>query len=262
MCMLHRIMTTKPRIAILTFCVGADYKRAMEPGLASKRAYAAKHEYDLHIGGEDVWDRARPIPWSKFHFINKYLNDYDYLFWSDADAILLNHNITLESIVPLLPDGKDIVWTYDACNHYNNGHLLIRGRSAWVRDYFKRAYEQTGLIHHIWWDNAAMIALFETNTTDKAMIETCKEHWKFNAYVFGPNNSATDLSTRLYEPGDFLIHFAGVYEPLNIYRMMLYVQHQHSKGLPLDKVLLDTWRRNPPLTKQDAEKSLHAIYLS
>ena len=46
------------RIAILTFCVGADYKKAMEPGLASKRAYAKKHGYTFHEGGEEIWALA------------------------------------------------------------------------------------------------------------------------------------------------------------------------------------------------------------
>ena len=253
-------MSDKPKIALLTFCVGADYKRAMEPGLASKRAYAEKHGYDLHIGGEDVWDRSRPIPWSKFNFINKYLDQYDYLFWSDADAIILDQEQMLETqILPLLPPEKDILWTFDACHHYNNGHLLIRGRSEWVRDYFKRAYAQTHLIHHIWWDNAAMITLFENEAADKAKIETCREHWKFNAYVFGPNNSATDASVRLYEPGDFLIHFAGVYEPLNIYRMMRYVEQQAKRREPLDKVLLDTWRKTPPASRKAADESLAKV---
>jgi hypothetical protein len=63
------------QIAILTFCVGADYKKAMEPGLQSKREYAKRHGYAFHTDGEDVWDRDMPIPWSKFHFILKYFND-------------------------------------------------------------------------------------------------------------------------------------------------------------------------------------------
>jgi hypothetical protein len=244
-------------IAILTFCVGGDYKRSMEPGLASKRAYAAKHGYALHIGGEDVWDRSRPIPWSKFNFINKYLDDYDYLFWSDADAILLEHDVRLETLLlPLLPPHKDILWTLDACNHYNNGHLFIRGKSAWVKDYFKRCYAMTDLLHHIWWDNAAMIYQFENNPSDREKMETCKDHWKFNAYVFGPSGHATDTSTRLYIPGDFLIHFAGVYDSFNIHRMMIYVESQRKKNLPLDRELLDRWRRTPPLTLEDAKQSL------
>lgn len=251
------IKHTMTRIAILTMCIGADYIRAMEPGLASKRAYAEKHGYDLHIGGADVWDRSRPIQWSKFNYIRKYLDSYDYIFWSDADVIILDQDKSLETqVLPLLPADKDILWTYDACNHYNNGHLLIRGRSAWVRDYFNRCYEQTQFLHHIWWDNAAMIHLYESNAADKAKIETCREHWRFNSYVFGPNDSAMDPSARLYQPGDFLVHFAGVYEPLNIYRMMKYVAAQHARGAPVDPALLDNWRRNPPVNKSAADASL------
>jgi lipopolysaccharide biosynthesis glycosyltransferase len=251
---------SKPRIAILTFCVGADYKKAMEPGIASKRAYAAKHGYDFLCGGEDVWDRDRPIPWSKFNFIRKYLDEYDYLFWSDADVIILNQDLPLETqVLPLLPQGKDLLWTYDACAHYNNGHLLIRGRSAWARDYFNRCYEQTDVLFHIWWDNAAMIKLFETQVSDKNKMETCTSHWLFNSYVFGPKDSADDPSTRLYKRGDFLIHFAGVYDPWNIYRMMLYAQRCAEKRIDMDTCILDMWRKSPPANKAAADASLLAV---
>ena len=250
-------MSSSPKIAILTFCVGADYKKAMEPGLASKRAYATKHGYAFHTGGEDVWDHSRPIPWSKFNFILKYLDEYDYLFWSDADVIILNDEKTLEKeVLPLLPSNKDILWTYDACNHYNNGHLLIRGRSAWVRDYFNRCLMCKDLTYHIWWDNAAMIYLFESNASDRARIETTKEHWRFNAYIFGPKDTADDPSVRLYNNGDFLIHFAGVYDAWNIYRMMKYVERQKMRNESLDVKLLDTWRRCPPVSKTAADQSL------
>jgi len=232
------------RIAILTFCVGPDYKRAMKPGIQSKYEYAKKHGYDfLCEGCEEVWDKSKPIPWSKFNYILKYINDYDFLFWSDADVLITNDTVTLEDqVLPLLPVDKDILWTWDACRHYNNGHMLIRGRSTWAADYFRRASQQNDLLYHTWWDNAAMIRLFESNPADKAKIETCKEHWKFNSYIYGPDNTATDTSTRLYEHGDFLIHFAGVYDAANIHRLMLYVQEQLRKGQPLDKTLLNKWR--------------------
>jgi len=243
------------RIALLTFCVGPDYNKAMEPGLASKRAYAKKHDYDFFEHGEDVWDTSKPIPWSKFHFIRKYLNDYDFLVWSDADAIILNDTVKLESFISLLPEDKDIMWTKDACHHYNNGHMVIRGRSAWVADFCLRSLAQEDLTYHIWWDNAAMIRLHDTVPTDKCRIHICFEHWKFNAYVFGPNNSAKDTSVRLYQHGDFLIHFAGVYDPWNIYRMMLYAQHCKATNKPLDSVLLDAWRTSPPRNKAVAYES-------
>ena len=245
-----------PSIAIITLCVGPDYRRAMEPLLESKRVYAKKHGYDFFTGDKEVWDRYRPAPWSKFNMIQKYLNEYDFLFWSDADAILLNHDITLESIIALLPPNKDILWTIDACNNLNNGHMVIRGKSQWANDYFNRAYSQDDLINHIWWDNAAMIRLYQTNPEDNSKIETHTDHWVFNAYVFGPRETADDASVRLYKRGDFLVHFAGVYDPLNIYRMAKYLQLCADKQIDHDPKILNTWRMNPPYTKDNAEKSL------
>ena len=246
-----------PRIAIITMVIGADYEKSMEPGLKTKRDYAQKHGYDFHVGGKEVWDRTRPIPWSKFNFILKHLDNYDYLFWSDADVIFLRQDLSLEShILPLLPPNKDLLWSRDACNHTNNGHLLIRGRSQWVREFFKRAYDQTDLIHHIWWDNAAMDRLHQTVPTDMEKMETCNNHWLFNAFIYGPKNTADDTTTRLYKHGDFLVHFAGVYDLWNIYRLMKYVESQANKNLPLDTNLLNLWRSQSPLDKKDADKSL------
>ena len=231
------------KIAILTFCVGTDYKKAMEPGLQSKREYAKRHGYDFHTDGEDVWDRDMPIPWSKFNFILKYLDDYDYLFWSDADVILLNQELKLEDhVFPHLPANKDILWTFDACGHYNNGHLLIRGKSAWVRNYFQRCLQQKDLLYHIWWDNAAMIRLFETNPDDNAKIHTLKEHWIMNSYLYGPKDTANDTSTRLYKHGDFLVHFAGVYNHATIHHLMNYVLDNYRAKTALDLELLNKWR--------------------
>ena len=249
-----------PKIAILTFCVGPDYKRAVEPGLRSKRDYAKRHGYTFLEGGEEVWDRTRPIPWSKYSFFKKYLDDYDYLFCSDADVIIMNPALRLEDhVLPLLPADKDILWTDDACGHLNNGHLLVRGRSAWVRDFFTRCYAQTDLLYHPWWDNAAMIRLYETVPGDRAKIETCREHWTFNSYLFGPTNDSADPKTRLYKSGDFLIHLAGVYDPWNMYRFMIYVTHCQQYARPLDTVLLNRWRTEPMFVKEGADDRLRCI---
>ena len=245
----------QPRIAILTFVVGADYKRAMEPGLASKRAYAAKHGYDFHEGGEDVWDRRRPIPWSKIRFILKHLDDYDFLFWSDADVIITNPDIRLLEDVfeGTLPTGKDMAWCRDACGNLNNGNVFFRGRSAWARDFLQRAYAQVDLLHHIWWDNAAFIRLFETVEADRAAIETVLDPARFNSYLFNRHDSAVAATgERLYKPGDFLVHFAGVYDLNNIHRMMIYVGRCAAAGLAPDVELLTQWRRMPPMTRTRA----------
>ncbi len=250
------------KIAILTFAVGADYKRAMEPGMASKRAYAARHGYDFLEGGDDVWDRKKPIPWSKIRFILKYLDDYDFLFWSDGDVILTNPNLKLEDhILPLLPNNKDMLWCRDACGNLNNGNVLFRGKSKWARDFLNECYKQEDLTHHIWWDNAAFIRMFEAVPANKVMIETCEDPARFNAYLFGRSDDASDTSIRLYRPGDFLVHFAGVYDMWNIYRFMTYVRTCTERRIPLDTNLLNEWRKSPPIDKADAEVSISKIFV-
>ena len=239
------------KIAILTFAVGGDYKRAMEPGMASKRAYAERHGYTFLEGGEDVWDRKRPIPWSKIRFILKYLDAYDYVFWSDGDVIITNPMLRLEDhVIPLLPAGKDMLWCRDACGNLNNGNVLFRGKSAWARDFLERCYAQEDLMHHIWWDNAAFCRLYE-NPADKAMIETCMDARRFNSYLFSRNDKADDPEADLYKPGDFLVHFAGVYDTWNIHRFMLYIQSLRD-SVP-DTQKLNRWRKEPPANREQAQ---------
>lgn len=51
-----------------------------------------------------------------------------------------------------------------------------------------------------------MIRLLETVPADLAKTQTTAEHWRFNAYLRGV------VGQRLWEPGCFLVHFAGVYD--------------------------------------------------
>lgn len=243
-----------PKIAILTFAVGADYKRAIEPGMATKRAYAESHGYAFLEGGEDVWDRKKPIPWSKIRFILKYLNEYDYLFWSDGDVVITNPTLRLEDhVIPLLPPEKDMLWCRDACENLNNGNVLFRGRSAWARDFLERCYNQTDLTHHIWWDNAAFCRLYESVATDRTKIETCLDPARFNSYLFSRNDRADEPGVRLYKPGDFLVHFAGVYDILNIHRFMLYILKCVENQEAPDTRILNLWRKQPPPNKESAQ---------
>jgi hypothetical protein len=129
------------------------------------------------------------------------------LVWlSDADVYITNPALRVEDqMVPLLPSSKDLLMSIDACAHINSGNILMRN-TPWLRDYWKRVDEQTDLTYHIWWENAAMIKLLETVPDDLAHTELSNRHKLFNAYLRGVPREP------LWEPGDFLVHFAGVYK--------------------------------------------------
>lgn len=196
-------------VVITTLVIGADYTDAMEPCLKTKRDYVSKHGYTYIQGGSEHWDRTRPIAWSKINFlldVCSKLPEGELIWQSDADVVITNPSYTVEQqILPELPEGKDMVMTFDACGHINSGNILFRN-TAWSRDFWKRVGEQTQFTYHIWWENMAMIHLYETNPVDNQKIQITKKHKLFNAYLRGVEGEP------LWTPGDFLVHFAGVYD--------------------------------------------------
>jgi hypothetical protein len=203
-------MDKEMSVTILTLAIGADYRKSLVKALESKRTYAQKHGYTYIEAGQEWWDRRRPVAWSKVPFIMKTLSTLPEgaLVWqSDADVLITNMDLRVEDhVLPLLPEGKDMLFIYDACHHLNSGNILMRN-TAWCRDYWKRVNEREDCTYHIWWENMAMIKLLEENQGDKDHIHITNQHKRFNAYIMGVEGEP------LWTPGDFLVHFAGVYKP-------------------------------------------------
>ena len=204
-------------ITILTLAIGADYRRSLAKALESKRSYAGRHGYTYIEAAEEWWDRHRPTAWSKVPFLIDTLAKLPEgaLVWlSDADVLITNPTLRLEDhVVPLLPADKDMLFIYDACHHLNSGNLLMRN-TKWCREFWRRVNERSDCTYHIWWENAAMIKEMDENEEDRKHIHVCREHKKFNAYVMGCDGEP------LWEPGDLLVHFAGVYQPEKMERLI------------------------------------------
>jgi hypothetical protein len=195
-------------VKICSLVIGDDYRKGLAKALESKKKYAEINHYTYIQGDEKFWDRDRPIAWSKIPFLLDVLSSSDegeLIFMSDADVYITNMNLRMEDhILPLLPLEKDLLLTIDSCAHINDGNILIRN-TKWSRDFWKRVYEQTDLIYHIWWENAAVIKLLEENKSDLNMTEITNSCKTFNAYIQGVPGAP------LWTPGDFLVHFAGIY---------------------------------------------------
>jgi hypothetical protein len=58
-----------------------------------------------------------------------------------------------------------------------------------------------------------MIHQLETNMKDQEKIQITKDHTRFNAFLRGLPGEP------LWNPGDFLVHFAGVYDPKEINKL-------------------------------------------
>lgn len=196
-----------PRIAVITLAIGDDYRNTLKKALNSKREYCKRHGYDYFEFHEERWNRERPIAWSKVPIWQEFCEkaEYDYVWISDADVYITNQEKKLEDwVLPLLPETKDLLVTYDTCGHVNSGNMIVRP-CAWSADFWHRVWNQTDVIYHIWWENAAITKLLGANSQDVKHVEVTTEAYRFNAYIQGLPN------TRQWLPGDFLVHFAGVY---------------------------------------------------
>ncbi len=78
-------------IALITLSVGDNYSKSVAFGIASKEEYCSLHGYDFILCTEYL-DPSRPIAWSKIKLLEKVLNTnkYKWVFWSDADSIIMN----------------------------------------------------------------------------------------------------------------------------------------------------------------------------
>ena len=201
----------KPRILVVTLAIGADYRNGLQKLLDSKRDYCIRHGYDYKECHEEVWNRDRPIAWSKVPVWKEVASSsYDYIWISDADVWITNPDLSLEDhVLHLLPSNKDLLLTYDSCQHVNTGNMILRP-SVWAVGFFEKVWNQTDCLYHIWWENKAICNLMASSPEDNAHIECTMEAWRFNAYLRGYKG------TRLWQPGDFLLHFAGVYNPVTI----------------------------------------------
>lgn len=208
-------------ITILTLAIGKDYCKSLMAAFESKKQYASKNGYTYIQGGESYWDRTRPIAWSKVKFILDQLSNLPEgaIVWqSDADVLITNMDLKLEDhVLPLLPLNKDLLMTYDACHHINSGNILMRN-TKWTRDFWKRVNDRVDCTYHIWWENMAMIKLMEENEEDRNNIEITNNHKRFNAYIMGLPDEP------LWEPGDFLVHFAGIYKPEKMQQLIESIQ--------------------------------------
>jgi hypothetical protein len=215
---------------LLTLAIGEDFRKSLSRLLDSKKEYCKKNNYECIIGGEEFWDRERPIPWSKIPFLLHVLensSEGELIFMSDADVYITNMDLKLEThVVPLLSDGKDLLMTIDSCGHINDGNILIRN-TEWSRGFWKRVYEQTDLLYHPWWENAAVIKLLELNRSDLEKTQITNKCRTFNAYIQGLPNMP------LWMPGDFLVHFAGIYD---VNRMNFYTQEIDAGKVPRKQI--------------------------
>lgn len=183
-------------------CHDQAYHRIGQYADRNKQAYCKKHNYDLFLYHES-FDTSRHPAWSKILAILKHINDYKWLLWIDSDALIMNENIKIES---LIDNRYDFIVSIENVYLCNTGVFLIKG-GAWGKAFLENVYAQTQFVKtKCCWEQDAVNYLYKKDR------QTAKR-FKFlpprllNAH---PDILKNRRGERLkYMQGDFIIHFFG-----------------------------------------------------
>lgn len=196
------------KIAVLTLVIGTNYKEAVQKALDSKEEYCKKNGYDFIIGDESIYDSSRPIAWSKIKLIQKYLDEYDYIFSSDADVVIMNDNIKLEEFInTYLIDDYKLLLTKDWQN-LNTGNMILKNCKE-IHTLLDDIYKQTKYINNGWWEQSAFIFLYNQTVSIQEYTKVLDDSHILNAYIVELPKYILPTNNQ-YRTSDFLIHLAGI----------------------------------------------------
>jgi len=186
----------------MNICVVTLYTKEIEHwskyGLINKKLYC-RNRYDFRSFSKSL-DKNRPPTWSKLIAIERILSQYDWIFWTDADSLIMNKNILLEQFI----DKKFNFIVGSDHNGVNTGHFFIKN-CEWSFDLLHRCYEQKQFINvksEMCDEQGAFRHLCDTNPKVKSKVKILSQR-KLNSYRPGHAETGGE-----YEFGDFIIHFS------------------------------------------------------
>jgi hypothetical protein len=150
---------------------------------------------------------TRLLPWQKIKDYSKIKAGHEWVWLLDSDAFIMNAEISGLAVIrfhlakeaKISPRKIDIILCKDM-NGINTGSLFIRS-SEWTDTFINRwvSYENDTTIHnhHIWWEQAAFIQMYQRDELNLRSHVLIIEQRKINSYPGA------------YRDGDFVLHGAG-----------------------------------------------------
>jgi hypothetical protein len=197
----------RPKIAIVTLATPDIWEYA-KYGVLTKQSYSKLHGYDFHLYKVPL-DETRPAAWSKLKIIGKHLPFYDWVFWSDADSIIMNPRITLSSLIAQAPE-KKMLMTRGPMGKYNTGQWLVRN-CRWAADVLEKTWKEVSVLD-AWltnnpWEQQAFINLSEKISGFDSEIHVLPLRLLNSRPAPKYIDLFHDLPGAEYRPKDFIIHF-------------------------------------------------------
>jgi hypothetical protein len=186
------------RIALVTFNTSA-YQELADITLPGKFAYCQRHGYDL-ISGPYVGDAS----WDRVAVVAQHLHKYDAIMWIDCDAIIANLTKPLTDLLQ-----KDDHFLITADLYGPNTGVFIAVNTPLCQQFLYavlNAGPQLVKYHH-WNEQEAIIRFLQSppfNTVARYVPQN-----SMNSYI-NSELKRPDWFMGNYQPGDWIVHLAGV----------------------------------------------------
>lgn len=147
-----------PSVAVCTLATGS-HRELIRHTVPTLDAAARRHGWTIVVSCEEL-GQGRPASWAKLRLVGELLSDHDYVFWVDADALIVDLN---RNVVDEVTQDADI-WFATHRSHdmefgvLNAGVFLAR-QSAFVFELIEAMWACEEFIDHNWWENAALLHL-------------------------------------------------------------------------------------------------------
>lgn len=117
--------------------------------------YAERHGYELALRRE-LLTTERPPSWSRILLFQELFEEYDVVFWIDADAAIVDPTLDIaDELEPRDLMGM-VAHEYDGQVIPNCGVWVLRNHRA-TRRFLDAVWAHTEYLDHHWWENAAVL---------------------------------------------------------------------------------------------------------
>lgn len=193
-------------VAVVTSSYIYDY--CMEPSgtraSLNKRSYADKHGYAFVARSKEFAQQAlrpdqRRTVWGKIDVIQKVLPKYEWVFWLDMDAVVMNSEQTVEELLQRLEinDSTHFVIVRPGTDKMINAGVFLIRNTPWSFQFLQEIQNQSE-----WYRQGPS---YEQGAMwDVMRREGFIQHTKF----LDRENHLFNTFPKFYQQDDFVVHFA------------------------------------------------------
>jgi hypothetical protein len=155
----HRAAGGSPRGVICSLATGT-HVHLLSIAAPTLVAFGERHGWDVVLSTEEDLCQGRPAPWGKIPLIKQLLDEYELVWWIDADAIIVDAS---KDVRDELADDKDLFlvehlfeWPHQ---HAANTGVMIWRSTDWSRALLDETWAMEKFTYHYAWENVALIEL-------------------------------------------------------------------------------------------------------